>query len=176
MTDIKTKTGTTTMQWFLSPDGKMFRGRKSALKYIESCDYYSKEEVRLFKSKPTTEKKFTKDYDWIEDDPTVPLGWKSTTIEMNSFGKIVLSTRFLAPDGRYCSNRLDALRYMVKENIFSMEDINVMKGGLLKDGWKMDTKSLPAGIVPVNFSIFSHELYHCEIILIMIIINLQAGT
>ena len=145
VTDIKTKTGTTSMQWFLSPDGKMFRGRKSALKYIESCDYYSKEEVRLFKSKPTTEKKFTKEYDWAEDDPTVPLGWKSTTIEMNSFGKIVLSTRFLAPDGRYCSNRLDALRYMVKENIFSQEDIEVMKGGLLKDGWKPDPKSLPDG-------------------------------
>ena len=145
ITDIKTKTGTTSMQWFLSPDGKMFRGRKSALKYIETCDYYSKEEVRLFKSKPTTEKKFTKEYDWSEDEPNLPLGWKSTTIEMNSFGKIVYSTRFLAPDGRYCSNRLDALRYMVKENIFSMEDINVMKGGLLQDGWKQEAKSLPAG-------------------------------
>ena len=63
---------------------------------------------------------------------------------MNSFGKIVESTRFLAPDGRYCTNRLDALRYMVKENIFSMEDINVMQGGLKVDGWRMDPK-LPKG-------------------------------
>ena len=62
ITEIKTKTGSTSMQWFLSPDGKMFRGRKSALRYIETCDYYSKEEVRLFKSKPTTEKKFTKEF------------------------------------------------------------------------------------------------------------------
>ena len=75
---------------------------------------------------------------------------KSTTIQMNSFGKIVESTRFLAPDGRYCSNRLDALRYMVKENIFSMEDINVMQGGLKVDGWRQDPK-LPKG--SVNFLI-----------------------
>jgi len=143
-TEIKTKSGMTTMQWFLSPEGKMFRGRKSALKFIESVDYYSKDAVRLFKSKPTTDKKFTKEYDWNENDPTVPLGWKSTVIHMNSFGKIVESRRFLAPDGRYCSNRLDALRYMVKEGIFSLEDVNVMKGGLLTDGWKMDPK-LPDG-------------------------------
>ena len=75
---------------------------------------------------------------------TVCLLRKSTTIQMNSFGKIVESTRFLAPDGRYCTNRLDALRYMVKENIFSMEDINVMQGGLKVDGWRMDPK-LPKG-------------------------------
>jgi len=143
-TEIRTKSGMTNMQWFLSPEGKMFRGRKSALKFIESVDYYSKDAVRLFKSKPTTDKKFTKEYDWNENDPTVPLGWKSTVINMNSFGKIVESRRFLAPDGRYCSNRLDALRYMVKEGIFSLEDVNVMKGGLMADGWRMDPK-LPEG-------------------------------
>ena len=69
------------MQWFLSPDGKMFRGRKSALRYIETCDYYSKEEVRLFKSKPTTEKKFTKEYDWTDDEANLPLGWKTPPLK-----------------------------------------------------------------------------------------------
>ena len=75
---------------------------------------------------------------------TICFSRKSTTIQMNSFGKIVESTSYLAPDGRYCSNRLDALRYMVKENIFSMEDINVMQGGLKVDGWRQDPK-LPKG-------------------------------
>jgi hypothetical protein len=33
---VKTKTGMTDMQWFLSPEGKMFRGRKAVLKYIQA--------------------------------------------------------------------------------------------------------------------------------------------
>merc|ERR1740129_1625372 len=106
--------------------------------------YYSKEDIRNFKSKPTSEKKFSKDYDWNEDDPSIPAGWKSTTIQMNSFGKIVESKRYMAPDGRYCSNRLDALRYMTKEGIFTQEDIHTMKEGLTEDGWKADP-GLPTG-------------------------------
>ena len=144
VTQIRTKTGVTEMQWFLSPEGKMFRGRKSALKFMESMKYYSKEDIRNFKSKPTSEKKFSKDYDWNEDDPTIPPGWKSTTIQMNSFGKIVESNRYMAPDGRYCSNRLDALRYMTKEGIFTQEDIHTMKEGLTEDGWRADP-GLPTG-------------------------------
>ena len=143
-TEIKTKAGMTQMQWFRSPEGKMFRGRKSALKFLEACQSYSNEDIRNFKSKPAADKKFTKDYDWIEDDPNIPEGWKSTVIQMNSFGKIVPSMRFLAPDGRYCSNRIDALKYMVKEGIFTDHDIEIMKGGLIMDGWRQDDK-LPAG-------------------------------
>ena len=33
---VKTKSGMTDMQWFLSPEGKMFRGRKAVLKYIQA--------------------------------------------------------------------------------------------------------------------------------------------
>ena len=144
LTNIRTKAGVTEMQWFLGPEGKMFRGRKSALKFMETMKYYSKDDLRNFKSKPTTEKKFSKDYEWKDDDPTVPAGWKSTTIQMNSFGKIVESNRYMAPDGRYCTNRLDALRYMVKEGIYTEEDIINMKGGLVTDGWKVDA-GLPEG-------------------------------
>ena len=143
-TDIKNKTGITQLQWFRSPDGKMFRGRKSALKFLESCNAYSNNDIRNFKSRPASEKKFTKEYDWLEDDPNIPQGWKSTVIQMNSFGKIVPSMRFLAPDGRYCSNRIDALRYMVKEGIYSVYDFEIMKGGLLMDGWKQDDNLPPS--------------------------------
>ena len=144
VTQVRTKAGLTEMQWFLSPEGKMFRGRKSALKFMESVEYYSKDDLRAFKSKPAVEKKFSKDYDWTEEDPTIPPGWKSTTIQMNSFGKIVESNRYMAPDGRYCSNRLDALRYMESQGIFTEEEVVTMKGGLLTDGWLMDP-GLPQG-------------------------------
>ena len=144
ITDIRTKAGLTQMQWFRSPDGQLFRGRKSALKFLESSNSYSNDDIKAFKSRPASEKKFSKDYDWTEEDPNIPEGWKSTVIQMNSFGKMVPSSRFLAPDGRYCSNRIDALRYMVKEGIYTHHDFEIMKGGLLTDGWRMD-ENLPAG-------------------------------
>jgi len=50
-------------------------------------------------------------------------------IAVNSFGKIVMSKRYLSPDGRFCSSRLDALRYMVKERMFSAGDLERMKAG-----------------------------------------------
>ena len=143
-TEVKTKAGLAQMQWFQSPEGRLFRGRKSALKYIEPCSRYTQDDIKAFKSKPAADKKFTKDYDWRCDDPTVPAGWKSTVIFMNSFGKMVRSLRFVAPDGRFCTNRIDALRYMMKEGIYTTEDIQRMKNGLLQDGWKADDK-LPAG-------------------------------
>ena len=72
---IKTKAGMTEMQWFLSPEGKMFRGRKSMLKFIQSNpDRFHPEALRKFKSVPTQNKKFSAEYDWNENDPTMPEG------------------------------------------------------------------------------------------------------
>ena len=82
-------------------------------------------------------------YDWDEKDETVPPGWKTTMVAVNSFGKIVMSKRYLSPDGRFCSSRLEALRYMAKERIFSEEDVARMKAGLYLEGWEQDTVHLP---------------------------------
>jgi hypothetical protein len=43
---MKTKTGVIPMQWFLSPVGKMFRGKKSALEFIVNSGLYTKEDIR----------------------------------------------------------------------------------------------------------------------------------
>jgi hypothetical protein len=48
-TDMKTKNGKVAMQWFLSPEGKMFRGRKSALEFITTCGKYDSEDIRKFR-------------------------------------------------------------------------------------------------------------------------------
>lgn len=50
---------------------------------------------------PVPIKKFSAEYNWREDDRSIPPGWRSAVINMNSFGKIVESIRYLAPDGRY---------------------------------------------------------------------------
>ena len=81
---------------------------------------------------PSQNKKFSAEYDWIEDDPTLPVGWKSAIINMNSFGKIVESTRFLSPDGRFCTSRVEAIKYMMKDGSANVDDMNRMKMGLMK--------------------------------------------
>merc|ERR1719350_1964365 len=132
-TEMKTKNGTVQMQWFLSPEGKMFRGRKSALEHITKSGKYSVEDIRKFRCSGDTPTKSP--YDWNDSDPTVPNGWKTTMITVNSFGKNVQSKRYLSPDGRFCSSRVDCLKYMRKENIFLEKDIMEMKEGLKSEGW-----------------------------------------
>ena len=139
-TDMKTKNGVVPMQWFLSPEGKMFRGRKSALEHISKSGLYDKEDVRKFKHSSNTPSKSEKksNYDWDEADPSVPQGWKTTMITVNSFGKQVLSKRFLSPDGHFCSSRIDSLKYMKKEGIFLEQDVERMKLGLLGEDWEIE--------------------------------------
>ena len=142
---IKTKAGMTDMQWFLSPEGKMFRGRKSVLKYIQADpSKFDPEDIRKFKSVPTQNKKFSADYKWNENDPTIPDGWKSAVISMNSFGKIVESLRFLSPDGRFCTSRVEAIKYLQKDGGGVAEDLMRMVDGLRQDGWMSDDM-LPYG-------------------------------
>ena len=59
----------------------------------------------------------------------MPLGWLTTIITMNSFGKMVKSKRFLAPCGRFCSSRDDAIKYMMKEGIYTDEELDIMQSG-----------------------------------------------
>ena len=61
----------------------------------------------------------------------ISLGWLTTLIQMNSFGKLVRSKRFMAPDGRFCTSRDEAIKYMVKEGIYEQEEIAIME-----EGWR----------------------------------------
>ena len=78
VTDMKTKNGTVAMQWFLSPEGKMFRGRKSTLEHITKCGKYNVEDIRKFRCSGDTPTKSP--YEWNDSDPSVPNGWKTTMI------------------------------------------------------------------------------------------------
>ena len=68
--EINTRTGKVPMQWFLSPDGKMYRGRKSALEEIQSSGQYSTLEIRRFKFVIPENKKTN--YTWGEDTSVPP--------------------------------------------------------------------------------------------------------
>ena len=77
-TEINARSGKVPMQWFSNPQGKMFRGRKSALEEIQGSGHYSKEDIRKFKFVIPESKKAN--YDWISDDPSVAPG-KGFTVE-----------------------------------------------------------------------------------------------
>ena len=89
----------------------------------------------------------------------MPEGWKSAIITMNSFGKMVESVRFLSPDGRFCTSRVEAIKYLLKDGGANHDDLMRMqveklqlsssftllfKMGLLQDGWETD-ENLPLG-------------------------------
>ena len=135
------------MQWFLNPESKMFRGRKAALDEIQNSGKYSRDEIRKFKFIIPDEKR--QNYDWNDNDPSVPIGWLTTIITMNSFGKMVKSKRFMAPCGRFCSSRDDAIKYMLKDGLYTDEEIDIMQSGfgmgedneyddMNTGGWEMD--------------------------------------
>ena len=87
VTDMKTKNGSVAMQWFLSPEGKMFRGRKSTLEHITKCGKYSVEDIRNFRCSGDTPTKSP--YDWNDSDSTVPNGWKTTMITVTSHSIVI---------------------------------------------------------------------------------------
>ena len=93
VTDMKTKNGSVAMQWFLSPEGKMFRGRKSTLEHITKCGKYSVEDIRNFRCSGETPTKSP--YDWNDNDPTVPSGWKTTMITVRYFTIDKMKVSFL---------------------------------------------------------------------------------
>ena len=51
---------------------------------------------------------------------------------MNSFGKMVESVRFLSPDGRFCTSRVEAIKYLLKDGGANHDDLMRMQMGLLQ--------------------------------------------
>jgi len=84
-------------------------------------------DIRRFKFVIPDNKKTN--YSWNPDDPSVPTGWLTTLITMNSFGKLVRSKRFMAPDGRFCSSRDESVKYIVKEGLYEDEEITMREAG-----------------------------------------------
>ena len=76
-------------------------------------------------------------YEDIEGDETIPDGWRSALKNsyMPTCQKMIKNKVYWAPDGRYCSSRMQALAYMMAEN-HSKEKVDKMKEGMLADGWR----------------------------------------
>ena len=115
---------------------------------------YLQEKVKkLEKTKCKSRKRGTKfvgaenssgSFEEIEDDSTIPEGWKSSYKAMpESFGKDCKIKVYWGPDGRFFQSRRQAINFMLTEVETAPEDLELMKKGLYEDGWIEDTDFLP---------------------------------
>lgn len=116
-----------------------FKSQQGKLKALDSSKLFKltgKKNIHLEDSKGT--------YDFIDDDTTIPPGWKSCFKQYPHTYSNNMSSRnmkkYWAPNGKYCSSRRNALQYMVNVLKSSEEDLQLMKKGLEIDGWKRDDK------------------------------------
>ena len=82
----------------------------------------------------------TGSYQHIEDDDTIPSGWKSSWKKLDFCNK--KTKIYWAPNGKYCSSRREAILYMREQLNSSEEDVLKMMGGLTQEGWTED-KDMP---------------------------------
>merc|ERR1719350_1472566 len=119
----------------MSREGEVFNSLKTAVEFMEGehsgC---TEEDVAKIRSLYDNETKVNRQqkYDLAENDPTVPVGWKTRTVEGKMKKKF-----FLAPDGSSFSCRRSGLQHMIKEN-FSLKEIGNMRDMLVHEGWESD--------------------------------------
>ena len=124
--------------------------------YKQRCDYIQSQvklseqsKAKTKKKKPAKEKvyspKFDSDlFELIEDDETIPKGWKSAWRILDGFSKGGRVKVFWEPNGKYCPSRVNAISQMISSFGSSQEDLDIMKKTLYEEGWKSNP-SLPAG-------------------------------
>ena len=86
-----------------------------------------------------------KGYEAIEDDPSLPPGWKSSWRINNGLCEGTKSKVFWAPNGKFMSSRIAALHYMVSGEIsVTQEGLAMMRGAIMEEGWEVHP-SVPEG-------------------------------
>jgi len=134
----------------LSSEGKSFISYKQAVIFMKSSENYSMEDIEKFylfpdgktRSIRMVEGRVMNDEsassnEWIENDDSVPKGWKSKLWLGSATKKCLLS-----PEGQIFNTRIGAYKYLLKYG--TQEQVQEMRILLGHDGWK-DYALLPAG-------------------------------
>ena len=121
---------------FLSPEGEMFPSRKTLVDFLSSSDKYSIEDINnLDALRGEIRAKWVQDnHNWIEDDPTVPQGWKIRYFESMRKKKLRKRCYILSPSGAVFQTRVKALQFMI-QNCHPDDQISYMRTQLEKEGW-----------------------------------------
>merc|ERR1719319_1701888 len=131
--------------YFLAPNGKMFMSRKSSLQHMLEDGTYDPKDIIIMKRAPVTTKKKSYKIEFMDNDPSVPPGWKVAQKQQILSGKQTYSTCYLCPQGKFFYNRHSAIKHMLSDGAFIQEDIQIMKESLEGEGWKLGEDLLPSG-------------------------------
>jgi len=143
--EIQGPNGPMVKNYFLAPNGKMFMSRKSSLQHMLEDGTYDPKDIIIMKRAPVTTKKKSYKIEFMDNDPSVPPGWKVAQKQQILSGKQTYSTCYLCPQGKFFYNRHSALKYMLSDGAFIQEDIQIMKESLEGEGWKLGEDLLPFG-------------------------------
>merc|ERR1712179_112002 len=69
---------------------------------------------------------------WISNDETAPQSWKTA---LNPDITKSVCKRFMNSQGKIFQNRIDAIKYLLEDEKHNKDDLEVMKIGLIADGW-----------------------------------------
>ena len=103
------------------------------------CKSKPKKKVSYIGQNTTSEQ-----FEAIVNDGTIPSGWKSSWRIMHGFSKGSKVRVFWPPNGRFCASRVSALNYMTTALNSSEEDVEMMRTGLVSEGWAYN-ENLPQG-------------------------------
>eukprot|EP00092_Neocalanus_flemingeri_P037514 GFUD01040848.1.p1 GENE.GFUD01040848.1~~GFUD01040848.1.p1 ORF type:complete len:1678 (+),score=428.68 GFUD01040848.1:552-5036(+) len=138
----------------LSSEGKRFISYKQAVVFMSSSEKYTEKDIdtfylfpdgknrniRMTESRALGGNEFARNAnnDYVENDPTVPKGWKSKFWTGSETKKCLLS-----PEGQVFNSRLGAFRYLIKYG--TSDQVEEMRNLLITcDGWQ-SYDLLPAG-------------------------------
>merc|ERR1719470_263508 len=135
----------------LSIEGKRFISYKQAVAFMRTSEKYSEKDIQEFYLFPDGKTRSSRvnesrgndsvndgvTHDWVENDSSVPKGWKSKLWVGSASKKCLLS-----PDGKVFKSRIGAYKYLLKCG--SQEQIEEIKTMLGYDGYQ-SYDLLPAG-------------------------------
>ena len=122
---------------FLSPEGEMFPSRKTLVAYMRSNDKYSEEDISNIDALKgeIRAKWINAKHDWIDDDETVPPGWKIRYFEgVKANKKPRKRCYILSPSGAIFQSRAKALQFMI-QNSHPEDQISCMRSQLERESW-----------------------------------------
>ena len=87
-----------------SPTGVFFPGRKAAVEWMREQGQYTQEDIELMQSKLKIR--------WADDDPTIPVGWKSRQSQVKTKTGMTDMQWFLSPEGKMFRGRKAVLKFI----------------------------------------------------------------
>jgi len=109
---------------FLSRSGEIIKGFSAALASIRENENYNHSDILNFQK---LQRELS--WAWMEDDDTVPYGWKVCSANMNLHQNLIMS-----PDGVQFESRTFAFQHLIKTDADELE-IEDMREKLVHEGW-----------------------------------------